>query len=162
MADIIYHPTNHKQGAVFSPCRSYRYALHRFWDIGPRVCFIGLNPSTATESVNDPTVTRCISYAKRWGYGGMYMLNIFAYRATDPKMMLIQQDPIGPENDFYLKEVANKVSFRVACWGNHGEYLGRGMQVKKMIKNLHWLKMNNTGQPAHPLYLSQTLQPISW
>lgn len=162
MADIVFSADGPHSSAVFSPCRKYRYALYRLWNAQPAIMFVGLNPSTATESVNDPTVTRCINYARKWGYGAMYMMNIFAYRATDPKEMLAQQDPIGPENDFYLKEIANKVAFRVAYWGNHGEYLGRGNQVRKMIKNMHYLKMNNTGQPAHPLYLSQTLQPIPW
>lgn len=88
---------------IFSPCREYRYTLYREWAPGDKVVmFIGLNPSTADEVNNDPTVRRCINYAKQWGYTGMYMTNIFAYRATDPNVMKAHPEPVGAENDHYL------------------------------------------------------------
>jgi hypothetical protein len=86
--------------AVFSEDRFYRYLLRRIWDSDkPMIAFIGLNPSTADEINNDPTITRCITRAHDSGYGGIYMLNLFAFRATDPKVMKAFPRPIGPEND---------------------------------------------------------------
>ena len=93
---------------IFSPCRRYRYTLWRAWDMfNPGyVMFIGLNPSTADEVQDDPTIRRCIGYAKEWGYGAFCMTNIFAFRATDPRVMKAQADPVGPENDKWLTECA--------------------------------------------------------
>ena len=99
-----------KTGAIFSGCRTYRYTLWRSWDRDKGdVMFIGLNPSTADETLNDPTVRRCINYAKSWGYGGIYMANMFAFRATDPKEMKQAKDPIGYRNDFWLMDMAQRV-----------------------------------------------------
>ena len=86
-------------GATFSPCRTWRYSLWRIWQPGkPYVVFIGLNPSTATEVEDDPTIRRCIRYAQDWDYGGLYMLNVFALRSTDPKALYRHSDPKGPDN----------------------------------------------------------------
>ena len=90
-------------GADFSKCRKYRYTLWRTWDASKsKVMFLGLNPSTADEVKNDPTVTRCINYSKRWGYGGMYMMNIFSFRTTYPVELKKAQNPIGDKNDFWI------------------------------------------------------------
>ena len=91
---------------------------------------------------------------------GMFMMAW--YDLDHPITKEKKHETVNIENNYYLKEIASKVSFRIACWGNHGEHLGRGEQVKKMIKDFHYLKMNNTGQPAHPLYLPASLQPIPW
>lgn len=124
--------------------------------------FIGLNPSTADEVKNDPTVTRCINYAKRWGYGGMIMSNIFAYRATDPKVMKAAQGPVGPDNDRWLLKLAKGADLIVAVWGNHGQFMGRGEAVMKLFngRELHCLSLNKTGHPKHPLYCSSSLKPV--
>ena len=112
---------------IFSPFREYRYTLYREWAPGDKVVqFIGLNPSTADEVKNDPTVTRCINYAKAWGYTGMYMTNIFAFRATDPAVMKAHPEPVGEENDHYLSMIARESEIVVAAWGTHGAYLNRG------------------------------------
>ena len=148
---------------IFSPCREYRYTLYREWSPGDRIVqFIGLNPSTADEINNDPTVTRCINYAKRWGYDAMYMTNIFAYRATDPRVMKAHPEPVGSENDHYLSLVAREVDIVIAAWGTHGAYLNRGDQVKQLIRDLHCLKITNGGHPSHPLYLPARLVPIGY
>jgi len=123
---------------------------------------IGLNPSTADAIKDDPTITRCINFAKSWGYGGVYMLNLFAFRATKPKDMFIVKEPIGEQNNSYLKKYA-KICDKVICaWGNHGKYKKRSSDVKSNLNNLYYLALNKTGEPAHPLYLKSDLIPKSF
>jgi hypothetical protein len=149
--------------AEFSPCRTYRYSLWRWWDRAlPYAMFVGLNPSTADEVNNDPTVSRCINYARSWGYGGLCMTNIFAYRATDPAKMKAHPAPIGGENDRYLVTLAAQAGVVVAAWGTHGAHLGRGESVRQMLINLHCLRLTKNGYPNHPLYLSRSLKPVHW
>lgn len=124
--------------------------------------FVGLNPSTADEVKNDPTVSRCISYARSWGYGGLCMTNIFAFRATDPKVMKAHPDPIGTENDRYLATLAAEAGIVVAAWGTHGTHLGRGEAVRQLIPGLCCLRQTQEGHPNHPLYLPKTLIPRPW
>ena len=150
-----------KNTAELTVCRKYRYALWRTWDSSkPYVLFVGLNPSTADENDDDPTLTRCINYSKLWGYGGVCMANLFAFRATDPRLMKKVKNPIGPENNIWLKKLANEAGLIIAAWGNDGSYLGRSEQVKKILPKLSCLKINKSGEPAHPLYQAADLQPI--
>lgn len=147
--------------AKLSKCRKYRFALWRTWeDSTPYVMFIGLNPSTADECTDDPTLTRCINYAKAWGYGGVCMTNLFAFRATDPVVMKSATDPIGLENDEWLKRLTSEAGLVVAAWGNDGVYLGRSRQVRTLIPSMYCLKLNKSGEPAHPLYLKADLKPL--
>lgn len=149
-----------KKDAKLSSCRKYRFALWRIWDDSkPYVLFIGLNPSTADEIEDDPTIKRCINYGKLWGYGGVCMANLFSFRAREPKDMLGAKDPIGLDNDKWLVELSGKAGLVVAAWGNHGSYRGRSQRVRNLVSNLHYLKMNKSGEPAHPLYLKANLQP---
>ena len=151
--------------AVFSPCRKYRYSLWRGWaeDWQTNYCmFICLNPSTADETLNDPTVRRCIRFSHEWGYSGFCMTNIFAYRATDPKEMLAVDDPVGEENDKFLAEIAAKAGVVVAAWGNHGIHQGRHDQVMQLVPNLKCLKVTKQGMPGHPLYLRGELKPVAF
>ena len=149
-----------KKGAELSPCRRYRYALWRIWDDSkPTVMFIGLNPSTADETVDDPTLIRCIKFAKAWGYGGVYTANLFAYRATQPKDLLKRKRVVGKDNDYWLQQLAHKTELIIAAWGNDGQYQNRSEKVKQQIQPLHYLKMNKSGEPAHPLYLKANLTP---
>ena len=126
------------------------------------MAFIGLNPSTADEIKNDRTVTRCENFAFEWKYGGLWMLNIFAFRATDPRRMKAAPDPVGPDNDAYILRVADKAGLIVAAWGNNGEYGSRGLTVCQLLKhtNLYCLGVTNQGQPKHPLYLKADLKPV--
>lgn len=150
-----------KKDAQLSACRKYRYALWRTWDeTKPQAMIIGLNPSTADESIDDPTLTRCINFAKVWGYGGVCMANLFAYRATAPSDMKASCDPVGAENDLWLLKLSKESGIVVAAWGNDGCYLNRSYAVKKRLSNLHYIKMNKSGEPAHPLYLKGDLQPL--
>lgn len=121
--------------------------------------FIGLNPSTADEVNNDPTVTRCINFSKAWGYGAFCMTNIFAYRATDPKVMKAQPEPVGPDNDKWLVEIAREAGIVIAAWGVHGEHLNRGKEVVDLLDEIHCLGRTKKGYPKHPLYLAKTSIP---
>ncbi|MGO0305087.1 DUF1643 domain-containing protein [Endozoicomonas acroporae] len=148
--------------AKLSDCRKYRYALWRTWDAEKSfVMFIGLNPSTADETEDDPTIRRCINYAKDWGYGGLCMVNLFAFRATEPNDMKNAIDPIGPENDEWLKNLSKDAGIIIGAWGNHGSFMNRAKAVINMIPNIKCLKQNFGGEPAHPLYQKKTARPIA-
>ncbi len=156
--------------AEFSPCRTYRYTLTRTWDDEFRPCaFIGLNPSTADESTDDPTIRRCIRFAKDWGYGGLIMLNLFAVRSTDPFEIYRNPSPIGPDNDAYISNVlSNQCAGLVCAWGNHGTHFSRGDHVRELISKLATkptpthLGLTKSGQPKHPLYLRADIKPRSF
>ncbi|MHC5194686.1 DUF1643 domain-containing protein [Pseudomonas frederiksbergensis] len=148
-------------GALLSECRTYRYALWRSWETGSGyVCFIGLNPSTADETIDDRTIRRCMAFAKAWGYSGMVMLNLFAFRATDPADMLAAVDPVGPDSDRHFLEFTRSAGVVVAAWGNDGAHLGRHRAVAQIVPHLHCLKVTKAGYPGHPLYLKGDLIPI--
>jgi hypothetical protein len=153
-----------QSGAHFSRCRSWRYALWREWDEGrPRVMLIGLNPSTADARRNDPTIRRCIGFAHDWGFGGVWVLNLFAFRATYPADLKAARDPVGPKNDSWLRRIARQCRRVVAVWGNDGRFLDRSARVRALIGDrLEVIRLNRTGEPAHPLYLPKTLRPGRW
>jgi hypothetical protein len=143
------------QGAAFSDCRTYRYSLWRHWgDPGaPRLTVIGLNPSTADETEDDPTIRRCVGFAKREGMGGVRMLNLFALRATDPKVMLAHPEPIGPLNDAVLRQAIGPDDVVVAAWGVHGHHRNRDLEVLACLPGIRCFGKTQAGFPRHPLYL---------
>jgi hypothetical protein len=147
--------------AWFSPCRQYRYCLHRRWahDLGS-VLFIGLNPSTADQRQDDPTIRRCVGFARAWGYGAMEIVNLCAYRATYPTDLKQAAEPIGRLNDRWIKRAIGRCDLAIACWGNDGDFLQRGATVRKRYSALHCLNLNRSGHPSHPLYLKAELLPI--
>ena len=149
------------KSANFSDCRKYRYLLTRTWNEKKgSVFFVMLNPSTADENYNDPTISRCMKFAESWGYGGILIGNLFAYRATKPKEMMAAKDPIGDMNDFFLKQYSKfHTSLTVAAWGNYGSFMDRDKDILKILKNPHCLIMTKSGQPGHPLYLKGDLKP---
>lgn len=154
--------------ATYSDDLRYRYALTRTWDatLG-RVAFVMLNPSTATEAQNDPTVERCERRARTLGFGAFRVTNIFAYRATDPRDMRAQSDPVGgPENDAAIRDAALWAETVVCAWGTHGTHLGRGAQVASLLratgKPLTTLGLSKGGHPKHPLYIAYSIQPSPW
>jgi hypothetical protein len=121
-----------------------------------------LNPSTADEVENDPTVERCQRRAIQMGYNCLVVTNIFAFRSTDPKGLLEIADPVGPKNDYYLKYAANNADLIVCAWGTNGNLYGRGEEVARNILNGHKLtalKLSKDGIPCHPLYLPYSLLP---
>lgn len=150
-----------KSGAIFSPCRNYRYVLWRTWDTQlPKVLFIGLNPSAADENYNDPTIRRCLQFAQSWGYGGFYISNLFAFRQKDPAQLKKAKTPIGKENDYYILKYADACEKVILIWGNHGTFKDRDKEVLALLEKPYCIKINKTGHPAHPLYLKKELQPI--
>lgn len=122
--------------------------------------FIGLNPSTADEINDDPTIRRCVAFAKAWGYAGLCMANLFAYRATNPRDMKVAADPVGPDNDAHLCRLGQRAGVIVAAWGVNGMHKGRAAQVRKLLPALHCLALTKDGHPGHPLYLPGTLTPV--
>ena len=149
--------------AEFSKCKNYRYSLGRQWDsFLPRVLFVGLNPSRADENSDDPTIRRCINFAKAWGYGGLCIVNLFAFCTHDPKELFKAKNPIGPKNDSMIKKRIANFEKVILIWGNHGSFLKRNESILKLIKKPFCLKINKKGAPAHPLYLKGTLKPIPY
>ena len=156
-----------KSTAVYSNCELYRYSLTRSWDSSAKkVLFIMLNPSTATEIQNDPTVERCERRAKALGYGAFKVCNIFAYRSTDPKIMRLQKDPIGPENDKIIIKSANWSNNIICAWGTNGCHLNRGKKIEALLRaknfTLTHLGLSKDGHPKHPLYISYKVSPENW
>ena len=154
-------------GAVFSACRRWRYLLWRRWDESrPAANFLMLNPSTADELQLDPSCTRARNYAERWGFGALVVTNLFGWRATEPREMKAVRDPVGKGNDAAILRAAQASALVVCAWGNHGAHRERSAQVLKALKArgvaLSYLKLNSSGEPAHPLYLSGNLDPLPW
>ncbi|MBE0413692.1 DUF1643 domain-containing protein [Yoonia sp.] len=153
--------------AIYSDCGNYRYALTRTWNAGgKRVLFVMLNPSQATEVQNDPTVERCERRARALGFGALQVANIFAWRDTDPHRMRKAIDPIGPENDTFIREGAVWADQIIAAWGTHGAHLERGPAVAGLLRAtgrpLLTLGLTKDGHPKHPLYISYTQSPAPW
>lgn len=149
-------------GATFSPCRTYRYMLWRVWDETlPRVMFVALNPSTADETVNDPTIRREIGFAKAWGFGGLYKGNVFGYRSTDPKALATALDPVGPDNDATIREYAARCSLRIAAWGADKSVTPvRVAAMLAILGECYCLGTTRDGHPKHPLYLPKNAERI--
>ncbi len=142
--------------AVLSKCGKYRYRLDRRWGDGPICGFIMLNPSTADADLDDPTIRRCIGFAKREGCGSLMVGNLFAFRATDPMVMADSDDPDGPENRHFLTNMAERVDGPlIAAWGSH--WMARDMASEWVCKTfgrrLMCLGKTKDGHPRHPLYV---------
>ncbi len=174
---------------MFSPCRTYRYWLARNIDIKPTIglldgwsaeriaaavehdsrtlAFIMLNPSTADETVNDPTIRRCIGYAKAWHYRHLLIGNLFALRSTDPKVLAKAADPVGEHNDDAIRGIAREADIVVCAWGADKMTRQRGPSVLELLRGVgcvpHFLRRTQkTGAPEHPLYLPSALTPQPW
>lgn len=152
--------------AVYSDCERYRYALTRVWAPGCRLLVVMLNPSTATETANDPTVERCERRARAMGFGGFRVVNLFAFRATDPRALRAVADPVGPDNDAALGAGAVWADAILCGWGGHGALLGRDRAVaatlRAQTRPLWHLGLTRQGQPKHPLYIGYDQQPVLW
>jgi hypothetical protein len=155
-----------RSGAKFSRCRRWRYLLWRKWADGPVANFLMLNPSTADEVKLDPSCTRARLYAERWGFGALIVTNLFGWRATDPDEMKVARDPVGSLNDAAILKAAREADLVVCAWGNHGAHLGRSKKVLELLSRnkaeLHALRLNACGEPAHPLYLPGALKAAPW
>jgi hypothetical protein len=151
-----------RAGAVLSPCRRHRFALRRHSDAGPRVLFVLLNPSTADESTDDPTIRRCIGFVRSWGFGSVAIGNLFAFRSRSPATLASCSDPVGLGNDNWLTRLRDESSLTVAAWGNHGRLLGRGAVVRGMFSVSQILGLTALGEPRHPLYVRSDVSPRPW
>lgn len=153
-----------RSGALFDLTGAYRYLLWRTWDMDLlRAGFIMLNPSKAGAANDDPTVRRCVALARSWGFGGVEVANLFALRSGTPAELFAASEPVGPENDRYILELAARVDRLVAAWGNHGARFGRADEVQRMLSGSLWqLRITVKGQPAHPLYLPGSTVPQPW
>lgn len=164
--------------------RIYRYELWRTWHAGilaafhdtnnaqiahdmasssRYVNFICLNPSTADESTDDPTVRKCVKFARSWGFDALCITNLFAYRATDFRLAMKTTDPVGFGNDRHIISIARNASLVVCAWGLNGVFMSRGSIVRRMIARFdpHYLRLTRE-QPWHPLYLPDNTQPSRW
>lgn len=149
--------------ARFSRCGKFRYALGRRWGEGERtVLFIGLNPSTADHMRDDPTIRRCIDFARRWGYDGLTIANIFAYRTPYPRVLRAARDPVGPRNDHWIRQLAERSDLVIAAWGAGGEYLARADVVTGYLSDLYCLGRTKDGWPRHPLYLPKSARAVRY
>lgn len=153
--------------AIYSDCEKYRYALTRTWDrSGKKALFVMLNPSTATEMQNDPTVERCERRSRTLGFGAFRVTNIFAWRDTDPRKMRAAPDPVGPENDDTILAGCDWADTIVCAWGTHGQHLNRGPKVETLLRGtqhpLFQLGLTKDGHPKHPLYIAYAQQPELW
>lgn len=165
-------PLRADAGATFGPpgdeSSPYRYTLWRRWGPGPAMVVIGCNPSTATATADDPTIRRCIRFARDTGHDGLVMLNLFAWRATDPHALyfVALEDAIGPDSDRVLLEHTAEAGVIVAAWGAIPVASQRGTAVVRLLRRhgrtLHALGVTKDGSPRHPLYLPASARPSVW
>jgi hypothetical protein len=156
--------------AVISDCGQYRYTLSRLWSDERPCVFVMLNPSTADADIDDPTIRRCVGFARREGCGSIFVVNLFAFRATSPKDMRAASDPTGPDNDWVLRRTFDTAleagSPVIAAWGAHGKFKDRDETVHKIARaagvHLHCLGRTNDCSPRHPLYLSNDARLSAW
>ncbi len=151
--------------ATLDESRIYRYVLIRKWGNNDDnfVNFILLNPSTADEKFDDPTIKACITFAKSWAYDGFYVTNLFAFRATKPKNLKKASDSIGPLNNHYIEEIAKKSKKIVIAWGNHGGFKQRDKEVLQILAKIctpYCIQKLKKGYPKHPLYVKRDSKPI--
>lgn len=154
------------RGAKLSECKRYRWKLYRIWKKSAgMVLFIGLNPSKADDRIDDATVKRWRNFAKSWGYGGFYAVNLYAFRSTKQAGLWTAEDPIGPENDAWILDTAKRCEIAVACWGV-GDRAYRQGDVMRLLSRrftaIHCFKLTNEGHPSHPLRLRKDLEPQVW
>ncbi|MBW4441405.1 MAG: DUF1643 domain-containing protein [Plectolyngbya sp. WJT66-NPBG17] len=161
-----YDPDENRSGngTIFDSSGAYRYALWRSWNSDPRIGFVMLNPNQADAELNDPTIRRCIGFAKSWGFGGLEVVNLFAYRAKTPQLLKQAAEPIGIENDRYLLTLAERVDLIILAWGNWGGLWQRDREVLPYFQteNSYSLGVTKLGHPKHPLYLRRDIDRVPW
>jgi hypothetical protein len=157
-----------QRSAFIDPRGTYRYSLERQWAKtgAGAVLWIMLNPSTADAEQDDPTVRRCMSFSRTWGYDALAVANLFALRATNPRALQTHKDPVGPLNDQAIASALPLAAMVVAAWGNAGPLFSRDQVVRQIIADarvpLFHLGLTSVGQPSHPLYLRRTVHPVRW
>ena len=155
--------------AILSPDGLYRYRLER--DLGSlaggrgAVAWIMLNPSTADATADDPTIRRCVGFASTWGFARLIVGNLYAWRSTKPKGLWTAADPVGPDNDHHLEQIARDAELVVCAWGAHGKshrVAAARHAIERAGRQPHALAFTAAGQPRHPLYLRGSLKPQPW
>ncbi|QOI90238.1 hypothetical protein QKU58_gp093 [Pyramimonas orientalis virus] len=145
-----------QKSAVISLDNLYRYQLSRIWDTTkPYIMFVMLNPSTADADVDDPTIRRVVNFCIAWGYGGVYVTNLYAFRSTDPKRLKDIVDPCGPENIQNIQNLINLVDKVVYAWGNTKK---EPEWLKKIVNIPYCIDVSKKNIPKHPLYLRKNLE----
>ena len=146
-----------KKAAILSEDNLYRYQLSRIWDdTKPPILFIMLNPSTADADVDDPTIRRVIRFTTSWGYGGVYVANLYAFRSTDPKALKHTDDPVGKENVSYITHLIGMADKVVYAWGNNQK---EPIWLSELVQTPYCIDLSKNGIPKHPLYLKSELIP---
>ena len=155
------------KSAVLSYDRKYRYLLTRRWGPGLTATFIMLNPSTADEAIDDPTIKRCIGFAARWGCAAISIGNLFAYRTKDPGLLKKVNDPVGPDNMRHLRALVagakSGTGYVVVAWGSLGGMMGQDeafLNVSEHLIELRALRLTKKGMPEHPLYVPYSVEPV--
>lgn len=167
-------PFQPKTDATFSSCGRYRYQLDRRWsESGARLCWVMLNPSTADHRLDDPTVRRCIAFSKSWGFGAVYVVNLFAWRSTDPRLLPPGREAIGDDCDHYIRTSMELSSMVVCAWGTASAappevrdlLRERSCAISDLAKlsgrTLEAISVTKDGVPGHPLYLRGDSQPFT-
>jgi hypothetical protein len=160
MRQLLLSGDNLIRRASMSRCQSYRYSLVREWTRSRKLVIIGLNPSTADHQIDDPTVRRCIRFAESWGFGKLVLVNLFAYRATDPTHLTSVDDPIGPRNDQSIRRAVGSADLVLVAWGNKGSLLNRHWEILSWLPRPYCLGTTKQGFPRHPLYLRRDVIPV--
>lgn len=153
--------------AVISDCRRYRYILRRTWDHdAPRVLIVMLNPSTADAKTDDPTIRSCVRLCKWRKDGGFEVVNLFAYRATDPKELQSAVDPVGPGNDNAIEMALLRCDIAICAWGAHPGAIERGAAVHSLLRlrrpAVFCWGTTKHGAPKHPLYIKSGTPLITY
>lgn len=150
--------------ALYSDCLRYRYRLTRHWGSGGTLAFIMLNPSTADEKRNDPTIARCENRARDLGFGGVDIVNLFALRATRPQDLKASDAPEGPENPATLRKAGSEAAKVIAAWGVHGTFAGQDERVRAWLSDVPFFALGVTkdGHPRHPLYVPRAAKLVPW
>lgn len=153
--------------ADVSSCERYRYSLTRRWSDGPQVAFVGLNPSTADASLDDPTIRRCVRFAQDWDFGALVMVNLYAWRATQPNELRGAQHPEGVRNNAALRRAFTRSQQVILAWGVHGARDGRAgafldLWTPTFGEKFYHLGLTKAGHPKHPLYLRADTVPAPW
>jgi len=159
MSERIKYISN---GAEYSKCGKYRYALWRVWDENlPLIQFIGLNPSTANATSDDPTIKSIVRISYNNGYGGVFMTNLFAFISTDPSLLKHNKEIIGEDNNFWLHHISTKCKEIVFAWGNFNVH-GRDKELLSVFTNAKCLGVNKNGSPKHPLYQKANIKLVDY
>lgn len=166
-------PTEHarsgedRSSAIFDVTLTYRYRLTRSWGDGAgAIAWVMLNPSTAEAGIDDPTIRRVVGFSRSWGFAACLVVNLFAFRSSDPKALVEVADPVGPHNDLVVERTISGADAVVAAWGNGGALLERGAVMRRLLgrnaRQTFAIGMTAAGEPRHPLYVRRSAIPHQW